>query len=189
MYNEIDNFVIDSFSQIRDLPYMVNLGGQNYYATLSNIVRSGNGSCSPKHYLLGFMCERLHIPVTYKTYPFHWSDLDIDWPKYIGRMAEQMPVQRHLAISVKVNGKEYFLDATWDWRLERAGFFVNKISDRLTDTKNAVVPCAECVVHESGPIRYDWVASIVTKLKSTGIEKMFYPALNKWLEKIRNENT
>ena len=167
------------------MPFEVRLGKGGYHEDLTYIKACKRGSCSPKHYLLGSICEELGLQVVYLTYPFYWDELGVDYPDFIKRLAEEMPLTYHLAIEVWIGKEGFLLDATWDPPLEKMGFPVNKIGDELTNTKIAVVPCGKPVIHTSALRRDEYIKPLKEKMAGTESEFEFYVALNAWLEQIR----
>jgi len=177
--------IISSYKWIRDLPFEAGVIGGGYSEELEYIKTYKRGSCSAKHYLLGYVCEELEIPVTYLTYPFYWNELNIDYPNFIGKLVGKMPLQYHLAIKINTDEGEFFLDATWNLPLEKVGFPVNKIGDRIANTKNAIIPAGEPIVHSNALERSRWIKELIAGMESTGVEREFYNALNQWLKEIR----
>jgi len=45
------------------------------YRGYRNILKTGKGSCSPKHFLLSEMFYRLGLPVLYVVYPHRWDEI------------------------------------------------------------------------------------------------------------------
>lgn len=173
------------YKWVRDFPFVAMSSTGNYFKDLMYIKVHQRGSCSPKHYFLGAIYESLGIPVKYLTYPFYWKDLDIDWPDSIKRLVEKMPLQYHLAIEITVDEQSFFLDATWDSPLEKVGFPVNRIGDKLTNTKNAIVPYNDPIIHQTAFERIEFKKRLLRERATKGIEDNFYSVLNTWLEDIR----
>ena len=168
------------------MPFEVRIGKRDYYDELKYIRHNKRGACSSKHYLLGQICEEVGLKVLYLTYPFRWIDLNVDFPDYIRNLANKMPICYHLAIKVTIEGKRIFLDATWDPPLKRADFKINQIDSKMTDMniKNAVNPCGECIIHQSGLERSKYIKSLRTG-GPTDLEIKFYNNLNSWLNNVR----
>ncbi len=177
---------IKIFEQIRDIPYGLIPGLIDPEKGPVGILAHNRGSCSPKHFLLGIMYEKLHIPIKYATYPFYWNDPAIDYTIALRQMAEQMPLEYHVACKVFINQKWILLDATWDQPLKRAGFPVNETWDGMSDTLNAVRPLDE-IVHKDVQERIEYVREKTAHFTDTEnlLRLNFYYEFNKWLEDVR----
>ncbi len=184
---EVESLVMKKYKWIRDISFAVRLFEQEYHEKILNTMIYKKGSCSGKHYLLGFFCEQLYLPVTYLTYPFYWSELNVKLPDDIKKLAEEMPLQYHLAIKVKLNPdkESIFFDATWDSPLAKAGFCVNRIKEKPENAQNAIVPYGKYMTHNSGIERDNYIRQIRKIIPNTEIEYKFYTTLNSWLEEIR----
>ena len=88
------------------------------------LLKKNKGSCSEKHLFLGEEFKKLGISVKYVLIKFDWNNLPI--PKEIIRKNEEGSVGWHLALKIKTNNKWIYVDATWDPKLEKAGFPVTK---------------------------------------------------------------
>lgn len=135
------------------------------------LLRKNKGSCSEKHLFLGQEFKKLGIPVKYVLIRFDWNDLPI--PKEIIDKKDSS-VGWHLVLKIKVENKWLFVDATWDPKLEKAGFMITKNWNGRSDTKFAFEP-KEIIE--------------LNKIPSEQVERLenreFYEALNKWLESQR----
>ncbi len=165
---------IKIFENIRDIPYVLIPELIDPEKGPVGILIRKMGSCSPKHFLMGAMFQKLEIPIKYVTYPFNWNDQDIDYPAKIRKLADAMPIGYHLACRAYINGKWILVDATWDIPLSKAGFPVNESWDGISNTLNAVKPL-EGIVHRN--------AKKSDEEKS--LSNRFYSILNKWLEELR----
>src|SRR5690606_1833186 len=87
---------------------------------------AGKGSCTPKHFLLRDMYERLGLLTLYAVYPFRWSDLEVDYPPFLRDLARAVPISYHLACKVEIEGRLVLVDATVDRPLRRLGLPVNE---------------------------------------------------------------
>jgi hypothetical protein len=161
------------------MPFEVKLSPVDYKR---QILFHRKGSCSPKHYFLGSVYTAMGAEVVYLTYPFFWKDLEVAYPPLLSGLTIKMPVTNHLAIKIKIGTEWFFLDATWDLPLGRVGFPVNNI-DRLRNTKNAVNPYGNPVVHRTISERINFVRVFLGTPTASEVE--FYAALNDWLNEVR----
>jgi hypothetical protein len=174
---------INIFRNIRDIPYAVVPSIMDYRG-YPNILKSGKGSCSPKHFLLCEMYRRLGSQVLYVVYPHRWDEIAAIMGKYSDRlrdMALALPVSRHLACKVEIDDRLVVVDATLDLALQKAGFTVNADWDGKSETMLPVIPCGEEELYAPSEAR----------LMKTSLDerfKAFYPELNSFLEQMRRLN-
>ena len=183
----VEETVAMNFKEIRDMPFEAGSSSGDYHKDLEYIKNNKRGSCTPKHYLLGLLCEKLGLSVNYLTYPFYWKDQPLPYPKNIQEIVYKLPLAYHLALSININGKIFFLDATWDPPLGKAGFYINETDGGLGNMQNAVVKTKGCVIHKSALARDSFVKKILKKRECATLnEAVFYNnELNQWLKEIR----
>jgi len=169
---------INVYQKIRDIPYAVipDLIDSQYYV---NILRLGKGSCTPKHFLLCDLYQRLEMVVLYAIYPFRWDDVEIDYPANLRRLAKAMPLSHHLACKVDIGGKFVLVDATVDLALKRLGLPVNKAWDGIRDTLLPITPLGEEQLYHPSE------ALLLQRVPPDEKSLIFYDELNAWLEKVR----
>ena len=136
---------ISVYEKIRDIPYAVlpDLIDAERYV---DILKLGRGSCTPKHFLLGNMFQRLGLLVLYAVYPFRWGEraevLD-DYPQQLRELSRELPVSHLLACKVEIAGNLELDDATMDPPLANAELPVNQKWDGFSDTLLPMTPCGE----------------------------------------------
>ena len=165
------------FEKIRDIPYAVvpELNDAHRYV---EILTLGKGSCTPKHFLLCTMYQRLGLSVLYAVYPFRWADVEVPYPPELRRLAEALSIGYHLACKVEIEGRLVLVDATLDPALERMGLPVNRDWDGLSDTLLPIDPSGEEELYHPSE-----AASLRGQFDEASLE--FYNALNRWLEELR----
>jgi hypothetical protein len=168
---------VAAFEKVRDIPYAV-LPAINSLQHYARILEVGKGSCTPKHFLLRDMYEKLGLPVLYAVYPFRWSDLDVDYPSWLRRLAEAIPVSYHLACKVELGGKLVLVDATVDRPLKKLGLPVNENWNGYDGMVLPVTPVGEEQIFHPAEVR-DYEASY----DESSLE--FFRQMNVWLEKVR----
>ncbi len=94
---------ISIYEKIRDIPYAI-IPELNNPANYPEILKSGRGSCSPKHLLLADMFQRLGITVLLVVYPFKWLDVDVDFPPEIREFTDVFPRDYHMACKAEIGG-------------------------------------------------------------------------------------
>ncbi len=173
---------ISIFEGIRDIPYAVIAPALDSEKGTEEMLRINKGSCQPKHYLLGEMFERLGISVFYVVYQFRWDELEIDYPRYLKRLAKRMPTGRHLACRVRIGDDLVLVDATCDLPLEEVGIPVNKNWDGFSDLVLPFIPLDDGEIYHSSEKGYLGQPSF------SSAETEFYAELNRLLDEIRMKN-
>jgi len=171
---------ISVFRHIRDIPYAVVPAVMDYRG-YRNILKTGQGSCSPKHFLLCEMFHRLGLPVFYVVYPHRWAEIAKIMGEYSERLEEMalaLPVTRHLACKVEIDDRLVLVDATLDLPLQKAGFTVNAGWDGRSDMLLPVTPCGA----------EEWYSPSEARLMKSSLApqfEVFYPELNRFLDQMR----
>ena len=167
---------ISVFRKIRDIPYAIIpevIHPQKYL----DILKINKGSCSPKHFLLADLLERLGLTVFYSVWQFLWKDIPIEWPLQLKKLVEEMPVNTHLALRVKIEDEFVLVDATLDPKLRILGIPINDWDGR-GNTLLPIQPLGEEAWHYREE-REVMVPNFEEK------SLVFYQKLNYWMEKVR----
>ena len=177
---------ISVFEHIRDIPYKLITKLYDPDHALIGLIDGNAGSCTPKHFLLGHMFDRLGLEVRYATYPFLWDAPDVDYPPEMRELAKLLPPEYHLSCLIKVNGDWKIVDATWDIPLEMGGLPVNHSWDGISETKNAVTPI-ETIEHASIAERNDFTLEKrgVWSDEVLELRDRFFGLFNEWVESFR----
>ncbi len=165
------------YEKIRDIPYAV-IPGINSSLHYARILTVGKGSCTPKHFLLRDMYERLGLSVLYVVYPFRWSDLDVEYPGHLRKLAETVPISHHLACKVEIGGKLVLVDATVDSPLKKLGLPVNENWNGYDDMLLPVTPVGEELVYHPAEVRNYEASYDEASLQ-------FFSQMNAWLDRVR----
>ncbi|MFA6610603.1 MAG: hypothetical protein WCT15_07135 [Candidatus Omnitrophota bacterium] len=177
---------ISVFRHIRDIPYAIVAELRDPYTGPSGMLKLCKGSCVPKHFLLGKMFGHLGIPFKYVSYLFNWDDPAIKYPGEIRSLVRSMPLSAHLACKAEIEGKLVLVDTTWDLKLAKLGYPVNKDWDGFSDTQNAVTPIKE-ILHETLDDRIKY--SSLLRASYTEEDMVVYgklaEKLNAWLDTAR----
>lgn len=168
---------VSIYHRIRDIPYAVlpELVDAERYV---EILKLQKGSCTPKHFLLCNMYQRLGMLVLYVVYPFRWDEVEIDYPPQLRRLAEALPTSYHLACRVDIDGELILVDATLDSTLTRLGRPVNKEWDGVSNTLLPINPCGEEQLYHPSE-------AYLMQARSDQKSLAFYNELNSWLEDVR----
>jgi len=168
------------FDNIRDIPYAVipELNEKDQYI---RILELNKGSCTPKHFLLCNLYQRLGLQVLYSVFPFRWDEFEYLYPAKLKRLARDMPPANHLACKVEIDEKLVLVDATLDPALAAVGLPINTGWDGRKDTSLPVVPCGdEQLYHPSE-------AHLMPTGQVDESSLSFYDGLNKWMESLRRK--
>ncbi len=169
------------FKYIRNIPFKILLKDLDYQKSILYTLSHNCGSCSTKHFLLGFILEQKDISTKYVVYPFYWKDLKVDYPERIRNLSLNLPLTYHLALKADLGYGNKLIDATWDPPLKSSGFPVNYVNNGIIETKNAVVPLDEIVYNNAK----DWVKNFNSERSLSDKKAIFYNELNQWLNKLR----
>jgi len=179
---------ISIFTHIRDIPYYLVPQIDDPRRWAGSILKNNKGSCSPKHYLLGLLFEKLGIKISYVTYPFRWSGQGIKYPPELKKLAAGSPIGYHVACKAYLKNRWVLVDATWDTALKKRGFPINDGWDGVSDTLNAVIPLEE-LVHKTLDERLTYVAgkkALWTPEERASYAK-FIEEFNRWAETLRDK--
>ena len=168
------------YNNIRDIPYAVipDLNDPRQYIKILELNR---GSCTPKHFLLCNMFQKLGLQVLYTVYPYKWDEFESLYPPGLMELARIMPLGYHLACKVEIEGKLVLVDATLDPALEVVGLPVNKEWDGTSDMLLPVHPCGEEQLH------HPYEAHFMQTRQYDEVSLVFYEGLNSWMEAVRVE--
>ena len=169
------------FNHIRDIPYAVipELNDPGRYIKMLELNR---GSCTPKHFLLCTMFQKLGLAVLYVVYRYRWDEFAELYPPELRKLASEMPLGNHLACKVDIDGKLALVDATLDPSLAIAGLPVNQNWDGISDTLLPVQPVDEEQVYHPSE------ADLIQAQELTDTTRAFYNGLNAWMELLRMKN-
>lgn len=133
----IDRITI--FEKIRDIPYFIEKSLLDPRDHPTKILTTNRGSCSPKHYLLGLMYERIGLSVKYISQKFSWNDANIlnIFPDNLKKLATKFPIIEHFNLEIFTGNKWVLVDATFDLKLKETGFQVNENWDGFSNQNNA----------------------------------------------------
>ena len=166
------------FYKIRDIPYAV-IPELNDWEQYIRILELNKGSCTPKHFLLCEMYQRIGLEVLYAVYPFRWGDFVHFYPPHLRKLAKAMPISHHLACKVDIDGRGILVDATIDTALQKLDLPVNKEWDGIGDTLLAVDSCGE------EQLNHPSEACLKQPRITDEISTAFINGLNSWLEELR----
>jgi len=172
---------VNIYEKVRDIPYAVVpelIDAERYV----DILRLGRGSCTPKHFLLGDLFQRLGLLVLFVAYPFRWGEraeiLD-DYPQSLRELAQELPPSHHLACKVEIDGRLVLVDATLDPPLANVDLPVNQHWNGFDDTMLPMTPCGEEEIYHPSE-------AYLMQARYDDKSLAFYDELNSCLEMARN---
>jgi transglutaminase-like putative cysteine protease len=173
---------ITLFERVRDIPYV-------YPASRDpiEVLQSGRGSCSGKHYLLGEMFRLLDLPVRHMICTHRFNESPLVFPGPMQEMLRKNEiVDLHDYLQIGVDGTWLEIDATWQRPLREFGFPVNEDWDGTSAMVLSVAP-DDFAVAERDPERLkEELLSKLTPRQRT-LRKQFLEALNGWVQELTAE--
>ena len=127
------------FEKVRDIPYFIEKSLLDPRQHPTEILTTNRGSCSPKHYLLGLMYERIGLDARYISQKFSWNDATLLnlFPDDLKKFASKFPVIQHFNLEVFIENEWVLVDATFDLELKKLGFKINEKWDGFSNQNNA----------------------------------------------------
>lgn len=166
------------FNRIRDIPYAI-IPELNDPGNYTRILELNRGSCTPKHFLLCAMFQKLGLQILYVVYRYRWDEFEALYPPELQKLAREMPPGYHLACKVDIEGKLVLVDATLDPALAIVGLPVNKDWDGGSETLLPVNPLGEEELYHPSE------ANLMPLQQVTEAARAFYNGLNAWMELLR----
>ena len=173
------------FYKIRNIPYMLYPELMNNWAGALEMLRRNCGSCSPKHFLMARMFNRLNLETRLVTYPFVWQEQSIIFPAKLKIFLHKLPISYHVACQIKVNNEWLSVDATFDPPLKKFGFIVNEWGGKNSTPISFYY--REKIVHKSEDDRSEYVKGMRSLIPDEQkiLEKKFHQELNVLFEELR----
>lgn len=182
------------FLTLRDIPYgayqsSVPLKTLDEY--LNNFLAQGIGACSPKHFLLGLMCEKIGMQVEYLSHYFFWQNIPLKYPEELRIALCKMPAQLHTSLAISLFAKEdeekYSIDCTWDLPLEAAGFPVNRLGNSPNNCNLGIIPHSTPIIHRAAEDKWLFLQRTKSMMPPNQYTSLFYKGLNEWMIAIRSK--
>ena len=170
------------FEHVRDIPY--------YFPSTrdpSEVLESGRGSCSGKHYLLGEMFRLLGLDVRHMICTHRFNESPIVFPGPMQEMLRKNEIiDMHDYLQIAVDGEWVDVDATWPSGLREFGFPVNENWDGKHAMLLSVVP-EDLALAERDPEALK--EELLSKLppRQRALRKQFLAALSSWVQELSAE--
>ena len=170
------------FEHVRDIPY-------SYPASRDpeEVLQSGVGTCSGKHYLLGELYRRLGLRVRNMICSHRFNESPLPFPDDMQAMLRRDEiVDMHDYLQIELGGDWIDIDATWERGLRDFGFPVNEDWDGQAPMLLSVVPDENLVVDgEAVRTKEEMLAKLSPRQRS--LRKQFLDALNRWMSELAPE--
>ena len=173
---------ITLFEHVRDIPY--------YYPSTrdpSEVLESGHGSCSGKHYLLGEMFRLLELDVRHMICTHRFNESLIVFPGPMQEMLRKNEIiDMHDYLQIALDGEWLDVDATWPSGLREFGFPVNENWDGKNAMLLSVVP-EDLAVAERDPevLKEELLSKLPPRQRA--LRKQFLAALSSWVQELSAE--
>ena len=114
--------IITLFEKVRDIPYGA-IGSRNPL----DVYHQNMGTCSGKHTLLKALYKELGLEVKDFIVMHAFNKLPIEYPENLKELLSKTTViDPHNFIKIKRNNQWFTVDVTWDNKLKKLGFPINK---------------------------------------------------------------
>jgi hypothetical protein len=170
------------FEHVRDIPY--------YFPAARDpreVLASGRGSCSGKHYLLGDMFRLLGTEARHIICTHRFNESLIVFPDAMQEMLRKNEIiDMHDYLQISLDGRWVDVDATWPQGLREFGFPVNENWDGASPMLLSVVP-DDLTVAERDPEALK--EAMLSKLppRQRTLRKQFLAALSNWVYELSAE--
>jgi len=170
------------FEHVREIDYF-------YPSTRdpSEVLASGRGSCSGKHYLLGEMFRLLGLDVRHMICTHRFNESPIVFPEPMQEMlCKNEIIDLHDYLQIAVDAQWVDVDATWPRGLREFGFPVNENWDGKSAMLLSVVP-EELEVAERDPeaVKDELLSKLPPRQRA--LRKQFLVALSSWVQELSAE--
>jgi hypothetical protein len=185
--NQLDfSAIVKAYNQIREIPYGIVQLENSKPDGAYEITNLNMGSCTPKHFLLGQIFEKIGLEVRYFSFEFKWCDLPVNLTKKLKSLSERLPNDYHFALKVKINKSWELVDATWDPILYNFGFPGINNWNGMDSTPNAVIPIRE-IQHNSASERIELLTCLENSFSKMQrhLNQEFIFEFNKCLNELR----
>jgi len=171
------------FERVRDIPYA-------YPASRDpeEVLRTGVGTCSGKHYLLAELYRRLGLQVRNMICSHRFNESDLPFPEEMQAMLRKNEiVDMHDYLQIDVGGDWVDIDATWERGLRDFGFPVNEEWDGREPMILSVAPDEQVVVDNGDAARTKEEMLAKLSPRQRALRKQFLDALNRWMVELAPE--
>lgn len=172
------------FEKVRDFPF-------RYPSSRDpvEVLQTGAGSCSGKHYLLAELYRRLGLPVRHAMCLHRFNDSPIPFPDRLQAMLDKEQIlDVHNYLQIGVDGEWVDVDATWSMPLREYGFPVTDEWDGRSSMPLTVVREEDLPV-SGDPARAKEEALSHFNPRQRKLRAQFLTALAEWVREIEAEES
>ena len=170
------------FERVRDIPYQYPSSRDAL-----DVLRTGRGSCSGKHYLLGELFRGLGLGVRNMICTHRFNESPLPFPEEMqALLMKNEIVDLHDFLQVSIDGAWIDVDATWEHGLREFGFPVTDERDGKSSMLLTVTPDEQTTVQGSPAKAKEEMLSKLTP-RQRQLRKQFLEALAKWVDELSAE--
>lgn len=170
------------FNWVREIPYAYPSSRDPL-----EVVRTNQGTCSGKHYLLGQAFRALGLPVRNMLCSHRFNESPLVFPDEMQEMLRKNEVlDFHDYLQVKIGGEWVDVDATWEAGLRQFGFPVNDEWDGNSSLPLSVVPeSTEVAAGDPERLKEEQLSKLTPRQRT--LRKQFLEALGRWVAECEAE--
>lgn len=170
------------FERVRDLPYC-------YPASRDpvEVLTTGRGSCSGKHYLLGELFRCLGLPVRHMLCTHRFNESPLPFPEEMQAVLRRNEIlDVHDYVQLSVDDRWIDVDVTWELGLREFGFPVTDEWDGKSSMLLTVIPEEQIPVNgDPAKIKEEVLARLTPRQRA--LRKQFLESLSKWVDELAAE--
>lgn len=172
-----DGGIATLFERVRDIPFAF-----APHTDADTLLRTGSGTCAPKHALLAQLYERLGVRTRFVYVTYRLDEMPGRFPAELRPLVHDGIVRGHAALQIHRDGRWLDVDATFDRPLKASGFVVTEGWDGRSSMPLVVTPL-ERVESLEPPARKEAVLGIRHR---TALPREVVARVNAWLDGHRS---
>jgi len=169
------------FERVRDLPY-------RYPSSRDprEVLRTGGGSCSGKHALLGALFTHAGLPVRHMLCTHRFNEASLPMPGNMQVMLQKNEIaDLHDYLQVNVGGTWVDVDATWPKALRDFGLPTDDWDGRTSMMLSVVPDEHEEAVGDPAKAKEEGLSRLTPRQRL--LRKQFLEALSQWVAELQAE--
>jgi hypothetical protein len=170
------------FEHVRDIPYQFSASRDPV-----EVLKTGRGSASGKHYLLGELLRHLGLKVRHMLCTHRFNESPLPFPDDMQEMLRKNEiVDVHDYLQIFVDDQWIDIDVTWEAGLHDFGFPVNEEWDGKTSMLLTVIPDEQIKVEgDPAKAKEDQLAKLTHRQRQ--LRKQFLEALGRLVDEMATE--
>lgn len=169
------------FERVRDLPY-------RYPASRDprEVLRTGGGSCSGKHALLGALFTHAGLPVRHMLCTHRFNETPLPVPHHMQVMLQKNEIaDLHSYLQVQIDGAWVDVDATWPRGLHDFGLPTDDWDGRTSMVLSVTPDEHEEVAGDPAKAKEEGLSKLTPRQRM--LRKQFLEALSQWVGELQAE--